>query len=151
MDHNFILYLVLIFTVVAVNSLMLNKINQKLQQIKTLILRPHLSYDLLYSKKGDFKMLVYNVTAGSVTDSDVVERRLSVSVNGQNVDTKVFPGDATSLGELSFNDNDNVVLTLTDVDDAGNVSSPAIVEFVAIDTIPPAKPGEFGVTLAREE
>lgn len=96
-------------------------------------------------------MLVYKVTAGAVTDTDVVERRLSVSVNGSNVDTKVFSGDATSFGELSFNDNDNVVLTLVDVDDAGNVSSPAILEFVAIDTIPPAKPGEFGVTLTREE
>jgi hypothetical protein len=26
-----------------------------------------------------------------------------------------------------------------------------VFEFVATDTIPPAKPGEFGVTLLREE
>jgi len=96
-------------------------------------------------------MLVYNVTAGSVVDKDVAERRLSVTVNGEVRETKPFAPDTTSFGELSFADNDNVVLTLVDVDDAGNVSSPATVEFVALDTVAPAAPGEFGVSFVREE
>lgn len=97
------------------------------------------------------EMLVYNVTAGAVVDKDVAERRLSVTVNGEVRETKPYAPDTTSFGELSFADNDNVVLTLVDVDDAGNVSSPATVEFVALDTVAPAAPGEFGVSFVREE
>ena len=96
-------------------------------------------------------MLVYNVTAGAVVDKDVAERRLSVTVNGTVRETKPYSPDTTSFGELSFADNDNVVLSLVDVDDSGNVSTPAVVEFVALDTVAPAAPGEFGVSFVREE
>ena len=95
--------------------------------------------------------LVYNVTAGPVVDSDVSERRLTVTVNGNDGGTTVFPRETTAFGELRFADNDNVVLTLVDVDDAGNVSPPAVAQFVATDTIAPVSPGEFGVTLVRDE
>jgi hypothetical protein len=95
--------------------------------------------------------LVYTVSAGPVVDSDVRERKLTVTINGSDGGTTVFPRETTSFGELRFADNDNVVLTLVDVDDSGNVSSPAVAEFVATDTIAPAAPGEFGVTLVREE
>lgn len=97
------------------------------------------------------EMLVYSVTAGAVVDKDVAERRLSVTVNGEVRETKPFAPETTSFGELSFADNDNVVLSLVDVDDAGNVSAPAVVEFVALDTVAPAAPGEFGVSFVREE
>jgi hypothetical protein len=102
-------------------------------------------------KRGNLMALVYNVTAGAVVDADVVGRKLSVVVNGEDRGVTDYPSDTTSFGELSFSDNDSVVLSLVDVDDAGNSSSPAVVEFVALDTIPPVKPGEFGVTLVREE
>jgi hypothetical protein len=106
--------------------------------------------DFLY--REEFSMaLVYNVTAGPVVDSDVAERRLSVAVNGEVRSTSPFPANTTSFGELSFSDNDSVVLTLVDVDDAGNVSSPATVQFTAVDTVPPVAPGEFGVAFVREE
>jgi len=106
---------------------------------------------LVRMEKGDSMALVYNVTAGPVVDSDVSERRLTVTVNGNDSGTTTYPSDTTAFGELKFSDNDNVVLTLLDVDDAGNVSSPAVAEFVATDTIAPVSPGEFGVTLVREE
>jgi hypothetical protein len=96
-------------------------------------------------------MLIYSVSAAPAVDSDVVARRLTVTVNGEAGDTTDFSADATSFGELGFSDDDSVVLTLVDIDDAGNASEPAVFEFVATDTIPPAKPGEFGVTLLREE
>jgi hypothetical protein len=96
-------------------------------------------------------MLIYAVSAAPAVDADVVSRRLSVTVNGEAREQADFEADATSFGEHGFADNDAVVLTLVDVDDAGNVSEPAVFEFVAADTIPPAKPGEFGVTLVREE
>jgi hypothetical protein len=96
-------------------------------------------------------MLIYAVSAAPVVDADVVARRLSVTVNGEAREPADFAADATSFGELGFADDDAVVLTLVDIDDAGNASEPAVFEFTALDTIPPAKPGEFGVTLLREE
>jgi hypothetical protein len=96
-------------------------------------------------------VLVYTVTAGAVVDSDVKERKLTLNVNGVEVSTTSFPKETTSFGELKFADNDKVVLTLVDVDNSGNSSEPAVTEFTTNDTIPPAKPGEFGVTLTRQE
>jgi hypothetical protein len=93
--------------------------------------------------------LVYSVTAGPAVDADVVRRRLSVTVNGETTSTE-WEASATSFGEVTVPQDSNVVLTLVDTDDAGNVSQPAVVEFVATDTIPPVKPGEFGVALVRE-
>lgn len=106
---------------------------------------------LVRKEKGIDMALVYNVTAAPVTDSDVVERRLTATVNGTAGETKVYPSDTTSFGEFSFAQNDNVVLTLVDVDDAGNVSTPAVVDFTATDTLPPSAPGQLGVALVREE
>lgn len=98
-------------------------------------------------------VLVYKISVGAPIDGDVVERQLVVALNGNNSpdDFKVFPADATDLGEVRVAQGDKVLLTLVDVDDAGNRSEPAVLEFVAEDTLPPAKPGEFGVTLVKEE
>lgn len=96
--------------------------------------------------------LVYSVSAAPVVDADVVARRLTVTVNGELADAiPDFSADTTTFVEaVTVPQDANVVLTLVDVDDAGNVSEPAVLEFVATDTIPPAKPGEFSVTLVRE-
>lgn len=98
-------------------------------------------------------VLVYKVSVGPVTDKDVVERQLVVAVNGVvPVDQFVaFSPDSTDLGEIRVKQDDKVLLTLVDVDDAGNRSEPAVLEFVASDTLPPAQPGSFGVTLVAEE
>ena len=96
-------------------------------------------------------MLIYSVTAGPVVDADVVKRLLTATVNGEVSDPSEFSADTTSFGEIGFNDNDSVVLSLVDVDDAGNSSEAGVFEFVATDTMPPAKPDSFGVTLLREE
>lgn len=95
--------------------------------------------------------LVYAVTAAAVVDKDVLERRLSVSVNGQVRDNLVFSSETVDFGEVKVDQNDQVILTLVDVDDVGNVSKPAVLEFVAADTLPPSEPGSFGVNLVREE
>jgi len=94
--------------------------------------------------------LIYSVTCDPSVSSDVVERRLTIKVNGETKNQLTFDPYAEDLGEQSFVDGDNVVLTLVDIDDVGNVSEPAVLEFVAADTIPPEKPG-FTVKLVREE
>ena len=95
--------------------------------------------------------LVYTVSAGPAVDADVTGRQLTVMVNGEVISTVELSGSATDLGEFKVEQNSNVSLSLVDIDDAGNRSQPAVLEFVATDTIPPAQPGSFGVTLAREE
>lgn len=145
-------YVILVFILILTNALMWNKIAKELRRMNMRTIHPsHLEAIFVRSKKGDTKMLVYNITAGPVVDHDVAERRLAVSVNGEIVKTSTYPSDTTSFGEVAFSDNDSVILTLVDVDDVGNASSPATFDFVALDTIAPAKPGEFGVTLVREE
>jgi hypothetical protein len=100
-------------------------------------------------KRGTNMALVYELTCLPPVDHDVVERRLTVKVNGDVKSTDVYSSETTNLGEKTFIEGDNVLLTLVDVDDVGNVSEPAVVEFVAADTLPPAMPG-FSVTLVRE-
>lgn len=98
-------------------------------------------------------LLTYAVSVGPVVDGDVVERQLVVAVDGVvPVDEfTVFPADATDLGTITVPQGSSVVVTLVDVDDAGNRSEPAVLEFVAEDTLPPAAPGSLGVTLVGEK
>lgn len=137
---------------VWINSKLICRLNKQLQKMNMRTIHPLAFKTVLVRKeKGIDMALVYNVTAAPVTDSDVVERRLTATVNGTAGETKVYPSDTTSFGEFSFAQNDNVVLTLVDVDDAGNVSTPAVVDFTATDTLPPSAPGQLGVALVREE
>jgi hypothetical protein len=95
-------------------------------------------------------MLSYKVSAGVPVDGDVVSRVVTVTVNGESKGSTSYAGDSVELGVISVPQDSNVVLTLVDVDDAGNSSEPATVTFVAVDTVAPTQPGFFGVTLVGE-
>lgn len=97
------------------------------------------------------EMLIYSVTAGPAVDSDVATRRLTVTINGEVSSAVDHPASTTSFGEIAAPQDASVVVTLVDVDDAGNESQPSFFEFTAKDTIPPSQPGSLGVTLVREE
>lgn len=137
-----------IFVLLLIQSIILKIIKRK--RLRTL--RPFYfrSKYVRTIKKGQTMGLVYEVTCAAPVDADVVERRLTISVNGEVVSTEEYEGSTVSFGEKVFQQGDNVVLNLVDVDDVGNVSEPAIVEFVANDTIPPSVPG-LSVALVREE
>jgi hypothetical protein len=105
----------------------------------------------VFPLRQEQNMLVYGVSAAAPVDSDVVERRLTVDVVDGEPVTTTFSGDTTDLGEIKVERDAEVTLSLVDVDGSGNASEPATFEFVALDTIPPATPGEFGVTLLRQE
>jgi hypothetical protein len=107
-------------------------------------------YKYLRKIKGDKMGLVYELTCDAPRDADVVERRLSVTVNNTLITVDVFPGNTVHFGEKTFDQGDNVLLSLVDVDDVGNVSEPALVEFVAKDTLPPVPPNMVSVVLLRE-
>ncbi len=101
-------------------------------------------------KKTMADILTYTVTAGPATDSDVVSRTVTVSINGEAPDIQKYPADTLTFSPLVVSEGDNVVMTLVDIDNAGNPSAPAVVEFVAADTLPPSQPGGFGLTLVHE-
>lgn len=106
-----------------------------------------------YEQQGDDPMtdsLTYTIVAAPVVDGDVVKRLLTLVINGEEQGTAEFPASATELSVVTVPQDANVVLTLVDVDDAGNKSVPAVVEFVAADTIAPAQPGAITVTLVGE-
>ena len=92
----------------------------------------------------------YNVSVAYPVDADVVSRILIVTVNGVDQPANVLAGTATDLGAIEVPQGALVVLSLTDVDDAGNKSQPATLEFTAEDTLAPAQPGGFAVTLVSE-
>ena len=95
-------------------------------------------------------MLVYEVNVAPAVDSDVVTRRLKIMVDGKDGGTIDTPGNTVRFGGLKFDDGADVEMFLSDIDDAGNESPPAIHRFVARDTIAPGIPGGFGVTLVAE-
>ncbi len=109
--------------------------------------KPFFRYKLL---KETNMGLVYELVCDKPVDADVVERRLTVTVNGSVIGTETYSGEVTNLGEKSFTQGDSVELSLVDVDDVGNVSEPAILNFVAADTLAPSVPG-LSVNLIREE
>lgn len=125
----------------------------KLQQISNRYLRSIRPVNFRVTKlnKGADMSLVYSVTCNSPVDYDVVLRRLSTTVNGEEKMEKSYPAVTVNFGEFKFKENDEVSLSLVDVDGAGNVSEPAKVSFVALDTIPPSAPTGLNVVLVRQE
>jgi hypothetical protein len=104
--------------------------------------------------RGEYmaNVLTYSVSAAAPVDGDVVTRLLTLVVNGEDQGTAELPATAAdNLSVFSVPQDAEVVLTLVDVDDAGNKSEPAVLTFTATDTIPPQQPGALGVTLVSEE
>jgi len=97
-------------------------------------------------------VLTYRVSVGPVVDADVVTRELSVYVGGADVarEVRAYEPSATDLGDVIVEQGETVELRVVDIDDAGNRSEPAVLTFVAEDTLPPAQPGSLGVTLVSE-
>lgn len=113
------------------------------------IAKPVLKYSQIRGESMS-DMLTYTISAAPVVDSDVVSRVLTVSISGEEPSERTLPGSAVDFGQLTVAQDVTVTLTLVDVDDAGNKSEPAVVEFVAADTLPPGQPGGLGVTLVGE-
>lgn len=80
----------------------------------------------------------------SPADFDVATRELSVSLDGSSSIVTGTPTDATLPVEARL--GQHVILTLTDVDGAGNRSEPSpTLEFDAADTVAPHQPGGLAV------
>lgn len=120
--------------------------------IRSVFFRPAEVVQLQVAQIGRNHMadkLVYSVKSDAPSAADVVARVLTVSVDGVE-NASQFGAGVTDFGTVEVVEGASVVLTLVDVDNAGNRSEPASVSFVAADTLPPGQPGGFGVTLVGE-
>lgn len=128
----------------------LESIDRTLRQIRALLLTPPPLKVRMY---GDYPMrFELQVPARNVPD--VVKGVLNVKVGEQELIVHDFIPDAPqAIRHPKFigNDNDIVYATLRFVDDAGNISAPAILEFNLADTIPPPTPEGFSFSIVSEE
>jgi hypothetical protein len=99
-------------------------------------------------RRSAMDILTYRVDVAPPVDADVVSRELVVSIDDFSTSYVVAPG--TAFDTFDAKQGANVKLELTDIDDAGNRSIPAVVEFVATDTLPPSTPTGFVVEVTAE-
>jgi len=84
--------------------------------------------------------------------SDVATRELSITVNGGDPPTvKTYPGATLLTDEVVFNADDQLVMTLVDIDGHGNRSQPsAAFSYAVVDDVAPPQPGQLGVQDKRQ-
>ncbi len=93
-------------------------------------------------------MLKFEVLLPGGHDFDVVRRVLTVDINGATSTVEVGLNDTTYVFDAP--QDAAVRLSLVDIDDGGNESTPSVREFVAKDVFPPAQPGELGLNCVGE-
>ena len=81
--------------------------------------------------------------------NDIKALRLTVLADGQEVTADYDPAATVATGFAATQDSD-VHVEAHYVDDAGNLSEPSVLEFVAVDTIAPPAPGALGVLVRGE-
>ena len=83
--------------------------------------------------------------------SDVAKRELSVTVGTAEPVIKVMDGQPLKSDELIFNADDEVVVTLTDIDGHNNRSPhSAPLSFKVVDDVAPPAPGDLSVFAKRQ-
>lgn len=94
--------------------------------------------------------LIYTLTATKPEDIDVVSRKLDVYVNGVRASSKTYDANTETFDSLVVSHNDQIKAYLYDIDHADNISEPAVLEFIAFDTIAPKKPKDFQYSLSEQ-
>lgn len=126
----------------------------ELQAIRKIVGRRAPGLVFLKTVREENGMLVFKLNLPPAADSDVKtggKRTVVVAIGSNEPQTIELAGDAIETGELSGSDNDPVVGTLVDTDDAGNPSPAREFSFILTDTIAPSQPGEVSISVVREE
>ena len=97
----------------------------------------------------------YKILLPPVVDADTVNVELAAKVtdkDGNDVPEplKTFSRLETET-EYVFPQDATVMLSLVNIDDVGNRSDASTREFVVLDNVPPARPGELAVQVMGEE
>ena len=81
---------------------------------------------------------------------DVVARELTVEING-SIQVLELDADSSEVPALSGPDGASVILSLVDIDNAGNRSEASVFSTELKDTIAPPKPGMLGLEVTAED
>lgn len=83
---------------------------------------------------------------------DVVSRQVTIAINGVVAATLTAAATDTEVGPFAGRDNDQIDVSVVNVDDAGNVSAVAsTLSTVLTDTFAPPAPGALAVLCVGEE
>ena len=109
----------------------------------------------LKAERND-NMLVYTAGIPALSEAEQAQVTAGELVSIRFRDNKGvvtdLPVDAAESPEFTAADDEEVTISLTNVDNAGNESTAVTQTFAAKDTIPPEAPGGFGeIKLVREE
>lgn len=93
--------------------------------------------------------LGYTISLPGLGAPDVEIRRLTIAVDGDSTDVEIKKdanGNFSQVYEIVVDQEKDVVVTLVDVDDAGNESEPSDeLRFTSADETPPSKPGALAI------
>lgn len=94
-------------------------------------------------------MLTFKVTLPPPAASDVVQRELTVkSSSGTTVTT--YSADVLEVGDLTGEQDTIAIVSLVDIDDAGNRSEKSVSSVTLVDDIPPPAPGQITFQVTGE-
>ena len=117
--------------------------------LKLLRLRqPGLVFLKVVSEEGT--MLKFKVALPPPGAPDVVSRNLSLTIGDEETMMVTLPGSALESEEYIRAEGTVITGSLSDVDDAGNVSPARDFSLTLVDTIAPPMPGEVGLTVTEE-
>jgi len=128
----------------------IDKIEKILKSVKFSLYRPGF---LTITQTGENGMgtISFKVVLPVLADTDVVSRELSVKIGEADAVVQTVAKDVAEVDGFSGDQDVAVVLSLTDIDDAGNRSEASTLEGKLIDTFAPAKPGELSLVETGEQ
>lgn len=110
--------------------------------------KPGMVFIRIVSEDGSMLKFVLNLPVPGAPD--VVKRELVVKIGDADETTVTLDGSAIVSAELEGKDDEPVVGSLVDIDDADNRSVRSEFSFVLKDTIAPPSPGAVGLTVTEE-
>jgi hypothetical protein len=75
--------------------------------------------------------LTYEISAQQTSHGDTAFRELVIEVNGYETSNKKYHYPINSFGEYTFNDGDEVMISLIELDGSNNEKLLTVLEFIA--------------------
>jgi hypothetical protein len=101
--------------------------------------------------QGENKMLNFKLVLPPPSAADVVSVELKTRIGEADEVINQYPPSQAEVDGFSGQDGDVVLVSLVDIDDAGNRSPAREQSFSLTDTIAPPQPGEIGMVVTGEE
>ena len=94
---------------------------------------------------------VVDLPAKTAEEFDVVSRKVAVGVAGAALEPQTVPVDVLEVGPFNGQQDDEVVVNVWNIDDAGNLSEQSSdLVAILVDTFPPPVPGQIALRTIGE-